>query len=65
MNELIHLSYTILVLITNTLMDKLNTHYGSGTIRMASEGYQKHWAMKRENVSPNYTTAWEDILRVG
>jgi DNA polymerase V len=49
----------------STLMDKLNTHYGSGTIRMASEGYKKYWAMKRENVSPNYTTAWDDILRVG
>ena len=49
----------------SSLMDKLNTHYGSGTIRMASEGYKKHWAMKRENVSPNYTTAWDDILRVG
>lgn len=46
-------------------MDKLNSHYGSGTIRMASEGYKKHWAMKRENISPNYTTVWEDILRVG
>ena len=53
---------------TNTvskLMDKLNHYYGAGTIRMASEGYMKRWSMKRENVSPNYTTNWGDILKVG
>jgi DNA polymerase V len=32
---------------------------------LASEGFRKRWAMKRENVSPNYTTDWGDILRVG
>jgi DNA polymerase V len=46
------------------LMDKLNHHYGTGTIRLASEGFRKRWAMKRENVSPNYTTNWGDILKV-
>ncbi len=46
------------------LMDRLNQYYGSGTIRLASEGFQKRWSMKRENVSPNYTTQWDDILRV-
>ncbi len=45
------------------LMDKLNRYYGSGTIRLASEGFKKRWAMKRENVSPNYTTDWGDIIR--
>jgi DNA polymerase V len=47
------------------LMDKLNQYYGTGTIRLASEGFRKRWAMKRENVSPNYTTNWSDILKVG
>ncbi|MEY3678495.1 MAG: hypothetical protein RI924_636 [Bacteroidota bacterium] len=47
------------------LMDRINTYYGSGTLRLASEGFRKRWAMKRENVSPNYTTDWGDILRVG
>ncbi len=46
------------------LMDKLNQYYGSGTIRLASEGFRKLWAMKRENVSPNYTTEWKDIIKV-
>lgn len=47
------------------LLDRINTYYGSGTLRLASEGFRKRWAMKRENVSPNYTTDWGDILRVG
>ena len=47
------------------LLDRINTYYGSGTLRLASEGFRKRWAMKRENVNPNYTTDWGDILRVG
>ncbi len=47
------------------LLDRINKYYGSGTLRLASEGFRKPWAMKRENVSPNYTTDWGDILRVG
>jgi DNA polymerase V len=47
------------------LLDRINQYYGSGTLRLASEGFRKRWAMKRENVSPNYTTDWGDILRVG
>lgn len=46
------------------LMDQLNQYYGSGTVRLASEGFKKRWAMKRENVSPNYTTDWEDIIKI-
>lgn len=50
--------------ILSKLMDQLNHYYGNGTIRLASEGFKKQWAMKRENVSPNYTTEWGDILKV-
>lgn len=46
------------------LMDQLNHYYGTGTIRLASEGFKKLWAMKLENVSPNYTTDWKDILKI-
>lgn len=47
------------------LMDRINQYYGSGTLRLAAEGIKKRWAMKRENISPAYTTAWADILKVG
>ncbi|MBC7914290.1 MAG: DUF4113 domain-containing protein, partial [Pyrinomonadaceae bacterium] len=46
------------------LMDKLNNHYGRGTLRLATEGFQKVWAMRREHLSPGYTTNWADILKV-
>ena len=49
--------------IMNT-MDRINERYGSSTIRLASEGIEKAWRMKRENVSPCYTTKFEDLVQV-
>nr|WP_294895062.1 Y-family DNA polymerase [uncultured Pedobacter sp.] len=46
------------------VMDVLNSHYGKGTIRMAGESYVKKWSMRREHLSPNYTTNWNDIIKV-
>lgn len=46
------------------VMDLLNKHYGDGTIRIASEGINKKWDMKRSFLSPNYTTDWKDIVKV-
>ena len=45
-------------------MDKINERYGSSTIRLASEGIEKAWSMRRENVSPCYTTSFEDLVMV-
>ena len=49
--------------IMNT-MDKVNNRYGSSTLKIASEGIEKIWKMKRENVSPCYTTRFDDIVVV-
>jgi len=49
--------------IMNT-MDRINERYGCSTIRLASEGIEKIWRMKRENVSPSYTTRFEDLVKV-
>jgi DNA polymerase V len=46
------------------LMDKLNNHYGRGTLRLATEGYKKAWNMRQNFLSADYTTDWEDILKV-
>ncbi|PPC94835.1 MAG: DNA polymerase V subunit UmuC [Methylotenera sp.] len=43
------------------VMDKLNNKYGRGTIKLASEGINKSWAMRREYKSPNYTGSWNEI----
>lgn len=42
-------------------LDNLNTKYGRGTIKLASEGTEKAWAMRRSFKSPNYTGDWNEL----
>ncbi|HSI22640.1 MAG TPA: translesion error-prone DNA polymerase V subunit UmuC [Methylophilaceae bacterium] len=42
-------------------VDSINKKYSRGTIRLASEGVQKTWAMRRSFKSPNYTGNWNDL----
>lgn len=43
------------------VMDRINGIWGRGTLRSAAEGIEKGWKMKRERVSPGYTTHWEQV----
>ncbi|WP_318368936.1 Y-family DNA polymerase [Enterobacter sp.] len=43
-----------------TLMDTLNKQ-GKGTLYFAGQGVQQSWQMKREMLSPRYTTRWTDL----
>jgi len=45
-------------------MDHINRSMGSGTLRLLGEGSTKTWAMKRGNVSPRYTTEWDEVALV-
>jgi DNA polymerase V len=45
-------------------VDKVNRSYGSGTLFYASAGTEKLWSMRRELLSPAYTTRWEDIVEI-
>lgn len=45
-------------------IDKLNAAFGKGTIFTLAEGIQKPWQMRREMLSPHYTTSWEELLKV-
>ena len=45
-------------------IDKINNRYGGETIKIASEGIKKIWKMKRENVSPCYTTRFDELAEV-
>lgn len=45
-------------------LDGINKRYGRGTLRLAAEGVEKGWQMRRGNLSPRYTTCWEDIAPV-
>jgi len=46
-----------------SLMDKLNQQ-GQGTLYFAGQGIQQSWQMKREMLSPCYTTRLEDVPAV-
>lgn len=45
-------------------MDKLNAHYGRDTLIFGATGRRRAWKLRREFLSPCYTTNWDDLLRV-
>jgi hypothetical protein len=47
-----------------TVMDKINQKYSRGTIKIAAEGEEKAWQMRRSYKSPNYTGDWKEVLKV-
>ncbi|MBK1520730.1 MULTISPECIES: Y-family DNA polymerase [Enterobacter] len=44
------------------VMDQLNTRDGRGTLYFAGQGTRPSWQMKREMLSPRYTTRFSDLL---
>lgn len=46
------------------LMDSVNKVQGAGTLRFAIEPETSSWGMKREFLSPAYTTKWTELLKV-
>ena len=45
-------------------LDEINYRYGSSTLKIAAEGIQKDWQMKRKKISPCYTTRFNEIMVV-
>ncbi|MBN2790793.1 MAG: Y-family DNA polymerase [Candidatus Delongbacteria bacterium] len=45
-------------------MDAVNKKWGRNTLFTASSGINQKWSMRREFVSPRYTTSWDDILKI-
>jgi DNA polymerase V len=43
------------------VLDGINGKYGRGTMRLAAEGVEKVWQMRRSNLSPGYTTDWTGL----
>ncbi|EMR02080.1 Y-family DNA polymerase [Cesiribacter andamanensis] len=46
------------------VMDSLNSRYGQEKVRVASLGYAKDWRLRREKLSPCYTTSLAEVLLV-
>ncbi len=45
-------------------IDKINSKFGRGTLFHLSEGIDKKWQMRRDMLTPNYTTSWNQLPEV-
>lgn len=45
-------------------IDAVNERAGKSALRFAAEGIEQPWKMKRGNVSPRFTTSWEELLKI-
>lgn len=43
------------------LMDGINQKWGRGAIRLAAERRHHPWQMRRDRMSPRYTTSWDEL----
>ncbi len=50
--------------ILSSVMDKINRTMGRDKLRIATQGFDRKWRMRQEQLSPCYTTRWDDLLRV-
>ena len=46
------------------MVDRLNTRFGRDTVTFAAAGRRRPWKLRRELLSPCYTTEWDELLRV-
>ena len=46
-------------------LDSVNQKFGRGALKLAASGVQNSWQMRRERLSPRYTTEWECLPVVG
>ncbi|WP_076411617.1 Y-family DNA polymerase [Shewanella sp. UCD-KL12] len=44
--------------------DSLNHRYGADSVFMAAQGITPKWSMRRQYLTPQYTTCWQDIPQV-
>ncbi|MDF0533677.1 Y-family DNA polymerase [Shewanella sp. A32] len=45
-------------------LDSLNYRYGTDTLFLAAQGIQQKWTMRRELLTPQYTTDWHHIPKI-
>jgi DNA polymerase V len=45
-------------------VDRLNLRLGRDTVSFSAAGRRRPWKLRREFLSPCYTTAWDELLRV-
>jgi DNA polymerase V len=45
-------------------LDSLNARYGRDTVTYAASGRRRAWKLRSDQLSPRYTTDWEELLSV-
>lgn len=46
------------------VLDEINVRYGRRTLQFAAKGIVRPWQMRRNKLSPRYTTKWDEIPAV-
>ncbi len=46
------------------VMDQINDRYGKGKLRSGTEGFDKQWVMRSERKSQEFTTNWQQLLKI-
>lgn len=46
------------------LMDEVNSKYGKDKLKVAAQGIEQPWKMRRNRCSGSFTTSWEDLLTI-
>lgn len=44
--------------------DTINQRYGSDSIFVAAQGMNQKWSMRRDRLTPQYTTKWRDVPKI-
>lgn len=43
------------------VFDALNGQYGTDTLFLGAQGIEQKWHMRRDMLTPQYTTKWRDV----
>jgi DNA polymerase V len=43
---------------------RVNQRFGRNTMYLAGQGIKPRWQMRRDMLSPRFTTCWEELSRV-
>ena len=47
------------------ILDGINHRYGTNSLFFAAQGTEEKWSMRRELLTPQYTTHWKHIPKIG
>lgn len=47
-----------------SIFDSLNQRYGQNTVFLGAQGIEQKWKMRRERLTPQYTTCWTDLPKI-